>query len=162
MSLYFSAPPNAPLDPRQFLTQLCRVDAHNLLNSLDVFHFLRVDAKMRWDPVGKPTRLNQDNQREDDLKRLREICSYLIRCKLTADYHQPKSKKSPVVSAFIAAALSSTPTATGWSLNAPQQQLQHAQLQHQQYQQQQQQYGAFHPGGLYCRVENEWKSRLSF
>ena len=94
-----------------------QMDALNVVSNVGFFSWLKVDAKMKWDQT-KPARFNQDNQREDDLRRLREISGYLVKCKLMED----KSSK------LVSNSSSSTTTKT-------------------------------YSGGMYCRIENEWKQR---
>ena len=120
---------NSNLDLKSYLNLVSKVDAQNIFNSLDVLYFLRVDSKMKWDSL-KPTRLNQDNQREDDLKRFREISSCLIKAKLLDENQKANSsQKSSLVGALTASFNSNPNTRTNY------------------------------PGGIYCRVEFEWKLR---
>jgi hypothetical protein len=87
---------------------------------------------MKWD-LAKPTRLNQDNQREDDLKRFREICGFLVKAKLMDDLERTSSAsaKSPFTNTLLASFNSNN---TNTKLNS-------------------------YAGGFYCRIENEWKTR---
>jgi len=125
---------NMKLDLKSYLSLISMMDPLNSYNSLDVLPFLRVDAKMKWD-LGKPTRLNQDNQREDDLKRFREICGYLVKAKLIDDLERTSSasNKSPFTNTLLASFNSNN---TNTKLNS-------------------------YAGGFYCRIENEWKNRTS-
>lgn len=116
------------LDLRAYLCLIPHIDPMNLLNSLDILTWLRVEPKMKWDIV-KPTRLNQDNQREDDLKRFREISSYLIRAKLADESTKPLANKSPIAIAMANIASLNSNSLSNFA------------------------------GGIYCRVENEWKQR---
>ena len=81
-------------DLKCFLTLVNRMDPVNIFNCLDVFGWLKVEPKMRWD-INRPTRLNQDNQREDDLKRFREISIYLIKHKLIEENSKSIALRSP-------------------------------------------------------------------
>jgi hypothetical protein len=125
---------NMKLDLKQYLSLISIMDPVNAYNSLDVFPFLRVDAKMKWD-LGKPVRLNQDNQREDDLKRFREICGYLVKAKLIDDLERPNSvgSKSPFTNTLFSSFNSNN---ANTKLNS-------------------------YAGGFYCRIENDWKNRTS-
>lgn len=82
-------------DLKFFLTLVNRIDPVNIFNSLDVFGWLKVEPKMRWD-INKPTRFNQDNQREDDLNRFREISIYLIKHKLNEENSKSITLRSPI------------------------------------------------------------------
>ncbi|RNA37530.1 hypothetical protein BpHYR1_003757 [Brachionus plicatilis] len=82
-------------DLRSYLALVKRIDPVNIFNCLDVFGWLMVEPKMRWD-VNKPTRFNQDNQREDDLKRFREISIYLIRNRLHEENSKANGQRSPI------------------------------------------------------------------
>jgi hypothetical protein len=120
---------NSSLDLKSCLNLIGKMDAQNIFNCLDVLYFLRVDSKMKWDSL-KPVRLNQDNQREDDLKRFREISSCLIKAKLLDENQKVNnSQKSALVNALTASYSSNVSTRTNY------------------------------PGGIYCRVEFEWKLR---
>ncbi len=116
------------LDLKTFLFLINFMDVRNVFNCLEALHFLRITNKMKWD-CSKPIRFNQDNQREDDLKKFREISNYLIRAKLIDEYQKPPALKSSIASLLM--------------------------------QQQQQNVSNLvsSPGGMYCRVENEWKIR---
>ena len=102
------------------------MDVRNVFNSLEAMHFLRITNKMKWD-CSKPVRYNQDNQREDDLKKFREISSYLIKAKLIDEYQKPPALKSSISNLLV--------------------------------QQQNTTSSISSPGGMYCRIENEWKIR---
>ena len=120
---------NSSLDLRSCLNLISKMDPLNIFNCMDVLYFLRVDNKMKWDS-SKAVRLNQDNQREDDLKRLREISSCLIKAKLLEENHKTNnSQKSALVNALTASYSSNLSTRTNY------------------------------PGGIYCRVEFDWKLR---
>jgi hypothetical protein len=122
---------NSSLDLKSCLNLIGKMDAQNIFNCLDVLYFLRVDSKMKWDSL-KPVRLNQDNQREDDLKRFREISSSLIKAKLLDENQKiNNSQKSALVNALTASYSSNVSTRTNY------------------------------PGGIYCRVEFEWKLKQS-
>jgi hypothetical protein len=82
-------------DLKSFLTLVSRMDPVNIFNCVEVFNWLRGETKMKWD-CNKPTRLNQDNQREDDLKRFREIGTYLIKNKLFEENMKPNTQRSPI------------------------------------------------------------------
>jgi hypothetical protein len=117
----------ANIDFKTYLKLISKIDPQNIFNSLDVLTFLKVDNKMKWDLL-KATRLNQDNQREDDMKRFREISNYLIKAKLIIENQKPTSQRSPIASLI--------------SSYNPNQITSYA-------------------GGIYCRVENEWKQRIN-
>lgn len=114
-----------------------QVDPINLANNtLGVFSWLKCDPKMKWDQ-GKPIRFNQDNQREDDLRRLREISNYLVKLKVgndaTSDNNKTTSRNGAAGvggSTAVQKSILSVPNAT-----------------------------VTYPGGMYCRIENEWKLR---
>lgn len=86
-------------DLKAYLSMISQLDPLNVFNSLGIFNWLRVDSKMKWD-MAKPIRLNQDNQREDDLKRLREISNYLIKTKLIEENSKPSHQRSPIAAAL--------------------------------------------------------------
>ena len=115
------------LDFKTYLKLISKIDPQNIFNSLDVLTFLKVDNKMKWD-ILKATRLNQDNQREDDMKRFREISNYLIKAKLIIENQKPAPQRSPIANLI--------------SSYNPNQITSYA-------------------GGIYCRVENEWKQRIN-
>lgn len=132
------------LDLKSYLGLICRLDPVNIFNSLDVFYWLRVEPKMKWD-VSKPTRLNQDNQREDDLKRFREISNYLIRTKLVNEMQLATSQRSPIATAMMSTlSTNNSTTNTNANSNNNNNNLKNNFI-----------------GGIYCRVENEWKQRNS-
>lgn len=116
------------LELKSLLSLIGQIDPLNVVNGLGVFTWLRVDPKRKWDQT-KPIRFNQDNQREDDLRRLREISSYLVKCKLVGESLKPQGERSPIANA-LAVSNSSSNTTTNTYL-----------------------------GGMYCRIENEWKHR---
>lgn len=126
----------APLDLKSMHALASQVDPINLANnSLGVFAWLKSDPKMKWDQ-GKPIRFNQDNQREDDLRRLREISNYLVKLKIggeTASDNKTTSRNGAVggsTTTVLQKSIMATPNAT-----------------------------VTYPGGMYCRIENEWKLR---
>lgn len=117
-------------DLKTFISLAAQMDATNMANNtVTLFNNLKVDAKMKWDQ-NKPVRLNQDNQREDDLRRLREINSYLARLRVTEA--EPKPKPTGVVQ-------KQTGLSSGVTFSSSQ----------------------AYPGGMYFRIENEWKQRNS-
>lgn len=118
---------NTNLDFKTILFLINYMDVRNVFNSLEALHFLRITNKMKWD-CSKPVRFNQDNQREDDLKKFREISSYLIRAKLVDEYQKPPALKSSITNLLMQQQNSSNLVSSS-------------------------------PGGMYCRIENEWKIR---
>ena len=120
------------LDLTAYLSLIGKMDPQNIFNSSEVLHFLRVDNKMKWDNQ-KPVRLNQDNQREDDLKRFREISNCLIKAKLLEENMKPSPHKTAMVNGLNA------------SYNSSQQSTANS-----------------FPGGIYCRIELEWKQRPDY
>lgn len=114
-------------DLRSYLALVNRIDPINIFNCWDVFNWLKIEPKMRWD-VNKPTRFNQDNQREEDLKRFREISIYLIRNLLNEENTKAIGHRSP--------------TAILMTNNVNSNNLVNSFI-----------------GGIYCRVENQWKQK---
>ena len=121
---------NINFEFEQFLSIIYLLDVKNIFNSINVYGFLKVDNKMKWE-TSKSVRMNQDNQREDDLKKFREISSYLIKTKLLDEYQKPATQKSTIANILIQQLNSTVNTA---NVN-------------------------LYPGGIYCRVEAEWKQR---
>jgi hypothetical protein len=101
-----------------------------MFNSLDTLYFSKTN-RTRWD-VGKMTRLNQDNQREDDLNRFRDLSSFLIKTKLLDEIQKPTIHKSSIASLMQQQNLTRM---NSDSMNS----------------------SSTSPGGIYIRVENEWK-----
>jgi len=117
------------LDLKTLISLTNQVDPTNIANNtLPIFAWLKVDPKMKWDQT-KPIRLNQDNQREDDLRRLREISNYLLRFKI-GDESKSGGVSSRPSGGPQKSALSSSNASS-----------------------------SVYPGGMYCRIENEWKQR---
>lgn len=151
------------LDLKTMHTLAIQVDPTNISNNtLNAFAWLKVDPKMKWDQ-SKPVRFNQDNQREDDLRRLREISNCLVRFKLGND-DAGKTTSRVVTNASntnsststAAAAQTTSNTVTGLSLNSTSLNLTRS--------------GnssnssggnLIYPGGMYFRIENEWKQRIN-
>jgi hypothetical protein len=67
-----------------YLRLMQNLDPLNVFNSQDVLAFLKADLKKKWDQA-KPARWNQDNQREDDMRRFREICNYIFKIRFAQD-----------------------------------------------------------------------------
>ncbi|CAF0916462.1 unnamed protein product [Brachionus calyciflorus] len=118
-------------DLKSYLNLVNRIDPVNIFNCLEVFSWLRSEFKMKWE-LNKPIRFNQDNQREDDLKRFREISSFIIKNKLSEENSKPLNLKSPL------ALLMSNISNNNVNLNIV---------------------NNFN-GGIYCRVENQWKHKI--
>lgn len=111
------------LDFKSLISITNQIDPNNMANNtLSAFSWLKIDPKMKWEQT-RPIRLNQDNQREDDLRRLREISSSLVKLKI-GDENKTAMPKQGQKS-----------TANSTSSNS----------------------AAVYPGGIYCRIENEWR-----
>lgn len=123
------------LDLKTLLSFLNQIDPTNIVNStLPMFAWLKLDSKLKWDQC-RPVRLNQDNQREDDLRRLREISACLVRFKSTSgDENKTVSAAKPLTKSTAVAAGGGAQAVTISSNNS-------------------------FAGGIYCRVENEWRQR---
>ena len=125
---------NMNLDLKTCLMLINQTDVRNMFNSLDMLYFSKVNNRIKWD-ANKMTRLNQDNQREDDLNKFRELSSYLIKTKLVDEYQKPTIQKSNIANLIIqqqniinSTNINSLTPSVSSSI-----------------------------GGIYCRVENEWK-----
>ena len=122
-----------------YLKLMQNLDPLNVFNSQEVLTFLRADTKKKWDQA-KPARWNQDNQREDDMIRFREIGSYILKMRYAYDQiilnMANKSK--------MAQNNNRNNNNTNNNLNAIN-------------------ISSVEPpaSGYYFRIENEWKARLS-
>jgi hypothetical protein len=78
-------------DITMYLRAIYDLDPLNVFNSCEFLTFLKPDLRKKWDST-RQARWNQDNQREDDTKRFREIldCLHLFKQKLL----QEKSSSS--------------------------------------------------------------------
>lgn len=82
------------------------------------------------------TRLNQDNQREDDLNKFRDMSSNLIKVKLIEESIKQVGQRSQIACLM----LQSPPTGNMIRMNSDSIMNSNSSS-----------------GGIYCRVENEWK-----
>ena len=144
-------------------TLAVQVDPTNISNNmLNAFAWLKVDPKMKWDQ-SKPVRLNQDNQREDDLRRLREISSCLVRFKLGSD--DAGKTTSRVVNNASNTNSSSTSTAAQTTSNTVTCLLSvnstSLNLTRSGNSSNSSGGNLIYPGGMYFRIENEWKQRIN-
>jgi len=121
---------NMNFDLKTCLHLISQTDVSCMFNSLDTLYFSKTN-RTRWD-VGKMTRLNQDNQREDDLNRFRDLSSFLIKTKLLDEIQKPTIHKSSIASLMQQQNLTRM---NSDSMNS----------------------SSTSPGGIYIRVENEWK-----
>jgi hypothetical protein len=127
---------NQNLDLISYMKLVSRIEnITNVFNYLEVLPFLKIDNSQKWD-MNKPTRLNQDNQRETDLKRFREISSYLIKVKLLDEHLRKQEQRTPIANLLISSLSSSSVNSASNS--------------------------GTNNGGYYCRIEMEWKQRISF
>jgi hypothetical protein len=123
------------LDLISYIRLISKMESFSsVFNCVDVLHFLKIENRQKWE-LNKPTRLNQDNQRENDLKRFREIANFLIKSKLIEENYKRVDQKHPIASLLInslaSGANSATNTNSSNSMSV----------------------------GFYCRIENEWKQR---
>jgi hypothetical protein len=126
---------NQNLDLISYMKLVSRIETvTNVYNYLDVLPFLKMEAKQKWD-MSKPTRLNQDSQREADLKRFREMSSYLIKAKLLDEHGKKLEQKAPIAQLLISSLSSANASSSSSSASN---------------------------GGYYCRIEMEWKQRSSY
>lgn len=72
------------MDITEYLKTVVLLDPLNAFNSYRALSFLKIDLKKKWDQTKAP-RWNQDNQREDDTRRFREIGSYLFKLRSLLD-----------------------------------------------------------------------------
>jgi hypothetical protein len=70
-----------PNDITAYLRAIYDLDPLNVFNSCEFLGFLKADVRKKWDST-RQARWNQDNQREDDTKRFREIVDFLHLFKL--------------------------------------------------------------------------------
>lgn len=143
------------LDLKSLHALAVQVDPINVANNtLSVFAWLKLDPKMKWEQ-NKPTRLNQDNQREDDLRRLREISSCLVRLKSSSNINnnssddRTSSQTTSRTTATITTTSSLGMTATSTGVKSLSSASGSGST------------SAAFPGGMYYRIENEWKQRNS-
>ncbi len=127
------------LDLKTCLFLISQTDVRNMFDSLDTLYFSKINNKMKWDSA-KMTRLNQDNQREDDLNKFRELSSYLIRTKLIDEHHKPTVQKSNIANLIMQQQNLINSNHISNNINSMQSSVVTSSL-----------------GGIYCRVENDWK-----
>lgn len=124
------------LDIVAFMKLISRVESvTSVFGCLEALPFLKIENKQNWD-MNKGTRLNQDNQRESDLKRFREISKYIIKAKLLDEMCKKMSERAPISNILLVSL-----SASSNSINTTSSQLNNI------------------PGGFYCRIENEWRQR---
>jgi hypothetical protein len=123
-----SIPINSFLDINSYLELIQRVDVHD---PFEVLNYLRFDIKTKWD-ASKTIKLNQDNQREDDLKRFREISNNLIKAKLIDENQKNLNERSIITNAALSTNNKNQNNNSNNSITN---------------------------GGIYCRVEMDWKQR---
>lgn len=125
---------NTNLDLKTCLYLINQTDVRNMFNTLETLYFSKTN-RFRWD-VQKMTRLNQDNQREDDLNKFRDTSSNLIKVKLIEESIKPNGQKSQIANLML------QPPPTGNMIRMNSDSIMNSNTS---------------SGGIYCRVENEWK-----
>ncbi len=128
---------NMSLDLKTYLYLINQIDVRNMFSTLDTFYFSRT-SKCRWD-AQKLTRLNQDNQREDDLNKFRDLSSYLIKTKLIDEHQKPVAQRSQIATLMMQQqnlSRMNSDTLNFMSSNSSM-------------------------GGIYCRVEREWQYKYN-
>lgn len=127
---------NLNLDLKTFLYLISQLDVSNMFNTLENLYFSKTQ-RCRWDGQ-KMTRLNQDNQREDDLNKFRDVSSYLIKLKLIDENQKPAAQKSNIATLMMQQQNLTRMNSDSISLS-----------------------NNSAIGGIYCRVEKEWQNRCN-
>jgi hypothetical protein len=122
-----------------YLKLMQNLDPLNVFNSQEVLTFLKADLKKKWDQA-KPARWNQDNQREDDMIRFREIGSYILKMRFAYD--------QIILNVANKSKMAQNTNRNNNNANTNLNSLNFSSVEPL-------------PSGYYFRIENEWKARLS-